>query len=78
MYEVVYAKIVQHPDLHKLLLETGTEHIIEATATDPYWGWGKTTKGVNKLGRLFMAIRTALRRSANTSVAFGKPSCLAV
>jgi predicted NAD-dependent protein-ADP-ribosyltransferase YbiA (DUF1768 family) len=78
MYEVVYAKLVQHQDLKDLLLGTGTERIIEATAIDPYWGWGSTTKGVNKLGRIFMAIRASLRQSANLGVVFGKPSCVAV
>lgn len=78
MYEVVYAKLAQHPDLRDLLLGTGTECIVEATPVDSYWGWGHDGKGENKLGRIFMVIRTALRQSASTGVTVGKPSCVAV
>lgn len=73
MYEVVYAKMTQHPELRALLLETGTEPIVEGTPKDPYWGRGAAHDGENKLGRILMAIRAALVEGALTKTAFGKP-----
>lgn len=78
MYEVVYAKVVQHPELRQLLHGTDSETIVEATPVDSYWGWGNDEKGLNKLGRIFMTIRAALRQSATAGRAVGKPSCVAV
>lgn len=77
MYEVVYAKMTQHPELRSLLLRTGTEPIVEATPKDPYWGWGANEKGENKLGRVLMSVRGALVRGAATKTAFGKPDRVA-
>lgn len=76
MYEVVYAKASQHPDLRALLLGTGDERIVEASFKDAYWGWGKDDQGKNKLGRIFMAIRLAFVRTAAEMTVFGKPACL--
>lgn len=62
MYEVCYAKFTQHQDLQKILLGTGNEILIEETSEsgDPYWGWGASKIGENKLGRVLMAIRTEI------------------
>lgn len=78
MYEVVYAKIAQHADLRDLLLGTGSEEIVEASPVDAYWGWGRAENGLNKLGRMFMAVRDALRESAAKDAVVGKPACLPV
>ena len=61
MYEVVYAKFTQHEDLTKLLLDTGDECLVEAAEHDPYWGWGPSRNGLNKLGRILMTVRTVLQ-----------------
>jgi len=61
MYEVVYAKFTQHKALNELLLGTGTTYIVEAAEHDPYWGWGPSRNGLNKLGRILMAVRTVLQ-----------------
>ncbi len=63
MYEVCYAKFTQHHDLRKILLGTGNEILIEDTAEsgDPYWGWGSSFVGENKLGRILMSIRANLQ-----------------
>lgn len=61
MFEVVKAKFEQHTDLGKALLGTGTQVIVEAAMPDPYWGWGASKVGENKLGRILMAVRHTLR-----------------
>ncbi len=62
MYEVCYAKFTQHHDLQKILLGTGKDILIEDTSesNDPYWGWGSSFVGENKLGRILMAVRTEI------------------
>lgn len=71
MYEIVYAKFSQIPDLRKALIDTGSHALIENAVHDPYWGWGASHVGENKLGRILMAVRHAF----NTST--GKPLILA-
>ncbi len=61
MYEVCLAKFRQNSDIKKVLLDTGSEPIIEDSAIDGYWGWGSGKIGENKLGRVLMAVRAALR-----------------
>lgn len=78
MYEIVYAKVTQHGALRAQLLETGSEDIVEASPVDAYWGWGRDQKGVNKLGRIFMVIRDALRESTTAGRPMGKPACVSV
>jgi len=78
MYEVVYAKVTQHPELRELLFGSGSETIVEASPVDAYWGWGPDERGLNKLGRIFTTIRSALRESITAGRPVGKPSCVAV
>lgn len=61
MYEVVLAKFSQHRDLREAILGTGDEALIEDADSDPYWGWGASHVGENKLGRILMAVRGVLR-----------------
>lgn len=61
MFEVVLAKFQQHPDLGKALVSTGDQVIVEDARSDPYWGWGASMVGENKLGRILMAVRHVLR-----------------
>lgn len=61
MYEVCLAKFQQHPDLRDALVGTGVQKIVEDAIGDPYWGWGASRVGENKLGRVLMAVREALR-----------------
>lgn len=70
MYEVVYAKFTQNEELQKELLATGDQALIEDAVHDPYWGWGTSHVGENKLGRILMTVRDAIRRG------IGKPVCL--
>lgn len=60
MYQVVYEKFSQHEDLGKVLIDTGTTPIVENALHDPYWGWGSSQTGVNRLGKILMAVRVML------------------
>ena len=62
MYQVVLAKFTQHEDLKKALLETGDAPLIEDALHDPYWGWGASRTGINRLGKILMAVRLELPR----------------
>jgi ribA/ribD-fused uncharacterized protein len=68
----VRAKFVQHPQLQKQLIETGTKEIGNADARDLYWGIGTSEntdksrnpekwKGQNQLGKIMMALRDEFR-----------------
>ena len=65
MYQALVCKFSQHPDLAKVLLDTGDALLVEDTqsvGSDPYWGNGPSDTGLNKLGRMLMIIRKALPR----------------
>ena len=63
MKEVCLAKFLQHPDLRKQLMATGTEELIEDTKStnDMYWGCGTNDDGQNNLGKILMEIRDELK-----------------
>jgi ribA/ribD-fused uncharacterized protein len=69
----VRAKFVQHPELQKQLIETGTKEIGDADARDLYWGIGTSEntdkslhpekwKGQNQLGKLLMGLREEFKQ----------------
>jgi ribA/ribD-fused uncharacterized protein len=72
MMRGVKAKFVQHPELQKQLLDTGSKQIGEANARDSFWGIGTSEntevskkpsawKGQNRLGKILMALRDEFR-----------------
>jgi predicted NAD-dependent protein-ADP-ribosyltransferase YbiA (DUF1768 family) len=61
MYEVVLAKFTQHSGLKTILLGTGTLAIVENALHDPYWGIGCSGIGVNRLGKVLMLAREAIK-----------------
>lgn len=65
MYQAVRAKFTQHAGLRDLLLTTGDAEIIEHTTNDSYWGDGGDGRGLNKLGKTLMRVRSELRKSAS-------------
>jgi predicted NAD-dependent protein-ADP-ribosyltransferase YbiA (DUF1768 family) len=64
MYAIVQAKFTQHPDLQKVLLSTEASPILENTTHDSYWGWGLSQTGMNRLGKILMAIRSKMLKSS--------------
>ena len=63
----VMAKFTQHPELKRLLLETGDAKLIEHTTNDSYWGDGGDGSGRNMLGQLLMEVRAALREDSEAN-----------
>ena len=61
MYEVVRAKFSQNEDCKRTLLSTGRLPLIENAIHDPYWGWGCSRVGINKLGKILMVVRQELQ-----------------
>ena len=72
MEKGVRAKFVQHPELRKQLLDTGSKQIGEADPRGGYWGIGsgresdksrKPSKwrGHNKLGKIMMKLREVFK-----------------
>ncbi len=61
MRKAVYAKFLQNSDIKDMLLETGSEYIVEKTSNDYYWGCGVNGTGKNMLGIILMEIRDKLK-----------------
>jgi ribA/ribD-fused uncharacterized protein len=61
MHDALQAKLTQHEELKKLLIETKDKILIEHTENDSYWGDGGDGTGKNKLGKLLMKVREALK-----------------
>jgi ribA/ribD-fused uncharacterized protein len=60
MRKALEAKFTQIPELTKLLKDTGSRELIEASPKDSYWGYGRDKKGQNMLGKLLMEIRSII------------------
>lgn len=73
MYEVVYAKFDQNQEIGKFLSGTGKSYIIEDAVHDPYWGWGASKVGRNKLGRILMMVRHALKTGSGKPFNYANP-----
>lgn len=63
MRAAVRAKVAGHPELGKLLLETGDEELVEKTTKDHYWGCGTSGTGKNMLGVILMEVRSSLQKN---------------
>jgi ribA/ribD-fused uncharacterized protein len=61
MRACVLAKFTQHEDIRAVLLGTGDAVLVEHTRNDDYWGDGGDGHGKNKLGKILMSVREALR-----------------
>jgi len=63
MMDALRAKFTQHPELKRLLLSTGDDHLVEHTKNDNYWGDGGDGSGQNMLGRMLVQLRHELRQA---------------
>jgi ribA/ribD-fused uncharacterized protein len=61
MLVALRAKFDQHPDLKRILLDTGDRKIVEHTDRDRYWADGGDGSGLNRLGELLLRLRAELR-----------------
>lgn len=66
MFDAVYYKFKQNPDILKLLLETGDAYIVEATVKENYWGCGPYNDGQNNYGKIVMRVRDTLRKEGES------------
>lgn len=58
--DIVRAKVNQHVDVKKALLDTGEREIIEINPNDDFWGNGADGSGQNQTGKILMEIRSEL------------------
>lgn len=61
MEELFRAKLAQHPDVARILEETGERELVKIHPTDEYWGTGSTHQGQNQMGKLWMKLREEQR-----------------
>ena len=61
MYQAVYEKFQQNPDIRKKLIETGDEEIREMTDQESFWGVGPQLDGENHMGEILMRVREELK-----------------
>lgn len=54
------AKMAQHPDVVEALKASGDRELLKVHELDYYWGTGKDGSGQNKMGKLWMRLRTEL------------------
>lgn len=60
MYNIVYAKVTQNPEIKELLLTLRGVYIYEDSPYDSVWGVGPDGQGENLLGKVYMEVRDAL------------------
>lgn len=60
MEDILRAKLQQHSYCRKKLLETGEMPIVEDSPYDSFWGIGLDRRGENRLGKLWMLLRSEL------------------
>jgi len=60
MEELFRAKMMQHPDIVEILKLSGEKGILKIYPTDFYWGTGNDGSGENKMGKLWMKLRSEL------------------
>jgi hypothetical protein len=61
MENLFRAKLTQHEDVRRVLLETGSRELLKVYDTDYYWGTGVDGTGENQMGKLWMKLRDELR-----------------
>lgn len=65
MFDLVSQKFTRHPQLTKLLLETGDDELVEGnTWNDIFWGV-YNGQGKNHLGKILMKVRDDLRKGGS-------------
>lgn len=60
MEKLFRAKFLQHEDIKSVLLATKNRELLKVYDTDYYWGTGADGTGQNKMGKLWMKLRSEL------------------
>ena len=61
MFEAVLKKFQTHKKLAQMLIETGSQDIVENAPGDYYWGCGADGSGLNKLGQILVKVREIIQ-----------------
>lgn len=67
MERILRAKTQQHRVVRERLLATGQRALIEDNPDDAFWGSGSDGRGLNRLGHIWMRIRSDLQREGGTA-----------
>jgi len=59
--ELFRAKLAQHPDIAAVLKESGNRDLLKVYDSDYYWGTGADGSGENRMGKLWVKLRTELQ-----------------
>lgn len=63
MRTILFLKVEQHEYVRRKLLATGDRELVENSWRDDFWGWGAEETGQNILGKLWMEVRSELRKT---------------
>ncbi len=61
MEELFRAKIAQHAEVLEILKLSGERGLLKNVEDDYYWGTGKDGSGQNRMGKIWMKIRSELK-----------------
>lgn len=64
MTRAIWIKCKTYPEVAQALLDTGDLPIVETSNFDYYWGCGRDTRGLNKYGKVLMAVRDRLQQES--------------
>lgn len=67
MTRALYTKVQMYKEVREALLETEQRMIAETSAYDHYWGVGRDQRGENKLGEIWMNIRSRLAKEMSVA-----------
>lgn len=67
MTRAIYTMCRTHPDVAKILLETGEDTLVESSNYDYFWGCGRDRRGSNHYGKVLMSVREKLKSEATSS-----------
>ena len=72
MENIIKEKLKSNETVKSTLLESGSKEIIEDTSHE-FWGRGKTGKGANKLGKIWMDFRKKCQENPNFLIMSDRP-----
>lgn len=61
MKKAILSKVIQHQEVRDTLLQTGNSQLV-IESPNLYWGVNEHDEGQNKLGQIFMEVRTAIQQ----------------
>jgi N-glycosidase YbiA len=62
MHRALLCKFLQHPQLRKQIILTGSSRLVEHTPNDSYWADGGDGTGKNRLGVILMEVRSEMQK----------------